>query len=306
MTEEIKAAKDAEKEIEVTENTNEGAVDIIIEDDPSSKEVEKVNKPDAEVTADEGIADLKRQLAEDKARIVAAERAKEESDRRATQAMRVAGDANAAMLDSEIERVKSAGESARKSYKDAMQMGDYDKAGEAQEAIADARFSMRELESHKKRGDSGVSEMRPPANDVEAIASTLPPKSAAWVRDHPEVVKSWDRVLAAHGSATTLDRIPVESPEYFSRVEELLGIKAVKKEAAPIEDRIEPIEKTRTSFQAPPSREVPSLRNGQLNKNVVRLSADERSIAAALDMSERDYAKQKLAAIASGELGSRH
>ena len=56
----------------------------------------------------------------------------------------------------------------------------------------------------------------------------MTPKSAAWLRAHPECVtdpKMNARMLAAHNLALA-DDIPVESQEYFDRIE--AGIKPVK------------------------------------------------------------------------------
>ena len=120
------------------------------------------------------------------------------------------------------------------------------------------------------------------------------------------MANEWDRVLAAHGNASVLERIPVETPEYFSRVEELLGMKSAPVKTVAETPREVVTEKQRTSFQAPPSREAVSLGKGQVSGTKVKLTAEERSMAASLGMTDVEYAKNKVAAIAEGAFESRH
>ena len=73
---------------------------------------------------------------------------------------------------------------------------------------------------------------QPVSDPVEAVAANLSPKSAAWIRAHPECVtdpKMNARMMAAHNLAIAED-IPLDSPEYFERIEQGIKTTVTKKQ----------------------------------------------------------------------------
>ncbi len=59
---------------------------------------------------------------------------------------------------------------------------------------------------------------------VEAAARTLSPKSADWIRAHPDMINHIPKLRAAHQYAVDVKGIVSESPEYFSFLENEMGI----------------------------------------------------------------------------------
>ena len=126
---------------------------------------------------------------------------------------------------------------------------------------------------------------------VERLASQLTPRSAQWVRSHPEFVRDPlknQRMLAAHNLAVT-DGMEPDTDEYFSAIENTLRIKPTSGEAIEVKDA------PRGSVApaaAPVSRT--GTTNGGARPTVVRLTQDERDMADACGQSYEEYAKQKL------------
>ena len=109
----------------------------------------------------------------------------------------------------------------------------------------------------------------------------MTPKSAAWVRSHPEFVtdaKKNRMMIAAHQLAIGHDLEP-DSDEYFESVERTLALRkeepAVVIDEDPMAAAAKPIVKP-----SPPAAPVSRSGNGAGGRpNVVTLSADERETA---------------------------
>ena len=141
------------------------------------------------------------------------------------------------------------------------------------------------------------------ADPVEALANQLTPRSAAWVRAHPEFArdpKQYARMLAAHNATVNAD-IKGDSDEYFAEVERILNVSARK---APAEDDAPlPGEKPLTEAAkatggrgATPAA-APVSRSGTgtgSRPNVVRLTAAERETAKLSGLTDEEYAKNKM------------
>ena len=135
---------------------------------------------------------------------------------------------------------------AEQTYVAAMEAGDHMAAARAQRAMTAAEARKVRLQEAKDDLEEAAkaqptrrqephqqpSQPRQPADPVEAVASQLSARSAAWVRAHPECItdkKMNARMMAAHNLALA-DDIPVDSDEYFKRIE--AGIKTAKAEPA--------------------------------------------------------------------------
>ena len=137
-----------------------------------------------------------------------------------------------------MDATEQAALNAERTLKDAMASGDYDLAAKAQRAIAAAEAQMAqlergktELEYHLKVAEGRVNEPQQPQfapqqpqDPVEALASRLTPKSADWLRAHPEAAHKVNKLTAAHQAAVELEGIAPESPEYFAYIEKSLGM----------------------------------------------------------------------------------
>ncbi len=146
-------------------------------------------------------------------------------------------------------------------------------------------------------------ERQPITDPVESLASQLTPKSAAWVRRHPEYAtdnRMYQRMLAAHNLAVTEDYEP-DTPEYFAKVEQTLGIgRAV---AATDDDATSDAGQVTGRRSAPAAAPVSRSGDGTgVNRNSVRLTAAEIEMAEMSGMTPQEYAKQKITLQKEGKI----
>lgn len=275
--------------------------DINVGRGKSSSDVSKT-----EVSADEGIDKLKRKFEAERQRNIELERRAAEAERYAQRAAFQTQDANYQMVVSAIGQVKMESEAIKAAYSSAMAAGDFDKAAELQEALAVRAHQISELSAGEREMRARLEEaarqpVKPmPRSDepiVEQLARVVSPKSAAWLRSHGDTLndeRTVKRMFRAHDDAID-DGIEPDTPEYFEFIEGRLGIRGRNgAEEAP-----EPAPAPRRSAPPPPA---PVSRGGQ-RQNVVRLSAQEAEMAKMMNMSEVDYAKNKVALQREGKLG---
>jgi hypothetical protein len=136
-----------------------------------------------------------------------------------------------------IQAAEAEASAAEAAYKDAYDAGDgaaqaraLRKISSAETKIQRLKEAKEDLEDAKKTAPTKVTRTEPTqpvrqqtVDPVEQIITTgkIPPKSANWLRAHPEAITDADknrRMLAAHNLAL-IDDIPVESDEYFARIE---------------------------------------------------------------------------------------
>jgi phage I-like protein len=139
-----------------------------------------------------------------------------------------------------------------------------------------------------------------PSDPVEAFAALLSPKSADWVRRHPEYVRDAKlnrKMIAAHELAMA-DGVPVDSEDYFTAIEETLKIKPAAPQTETSDEYAAKVTQRRDAAPAA----APVSRGGSSRTNVVRLSAAEREMAEMMGMKPEDYAKNKVALQKEGKL----
>jgi hypothetical protein len=228
---------------------DEGPIEIKL-DEPIHKKAD--DQPDEREVA---LSELKKQLEDQKAFAEKERQARlqaEESARRHSEEAEFAKvetqDSNFRVVTSAIEQVEAFAQNAERAYADAMQAGDYTAAAKAQRAMSQCEAQLSQLSYAKKQLETSLekrtaegrveaprSENRPsepPQDPVEALANRLTPKSAEWLRAHPQAAGQVNKLTAAHTAATELEGIPVESPEYFAYIEQRLGITQAEKKPA--------------------------------------------------------------------------
>lgn len=258
-----------------------------------------------EIVGEEGIEELKRRLeAERQLRIEAEKRAREYAHRE-TSARNEVQDSNLTLVTNAIETVKQNNSILKSNYREAMSVGDFDKAAEIQEALSSNAAKLLQLEQGKQALES-MPKQQPqmPVDPVEALASQLSPRSAAWLRRNPECAtdqRLFQKMIAAHNLAMA-DGIEPDSDEYFEFVEGTINLK----KTAP--KRIDPVsDEDPTSAAAKPMQRrtsppaAPVTRGGE-RSNVVRLTSQEREMAQMMGMSDKEYAIHKLALQKEGKL----
>jgi prepilin-type processing-associated H-X9-DG protein len=268
---------------------------IVVEEQP-----EVVEQP-KEVTLEEGVDDLKQRLAAAEARAKAAEEAKHKAELEAHAARGTVQETNLQLVTNAIDTLRQSNEIAKANYKAAMSAGDYDAAAGYQEEMSSHAAKLLQLEQGKQALESAPAPVAPvqrPSDPVEAFAAQLSPRSADWVRRHPQFVtdpRLNQKMIAAHNMAMA-DGHVADSDEYFATVESLLQVK----KAPPAEALSEASQPTaRRTTTPPPAAPVSRDTRGG---NVVRLSPEEREMAEMMKMTPEEYAKNKLALKKEGRL----
>lgn len=179
----------------------------------------------AELTPEEGVADLK-------AKLEAATRAQAEAQQREAHARQVAAQAQAHAGSSQLEMLAGSISQAQQNlkilqgrYAQLMAEGDHNGASEVMTATAAWTNHLQQLQQGKTALEQQLRQPAPQPvqqNPVEAMAASLSPASAAWLRSHPEAIRNIEALRGAHAIAMT--KHAHESQGYFAEIEHLLGI----------------------------------------------------------------------------------
>lgn len=136
-----------------------------------------------------------------------------------------------------LQAAESEATAAEQAYITAAEAGDYSAQARAQRRIGAAEAKIARLK--EAEGDLKDQAVAKPARQearqqdpVEQFTAGMSEKSAAWVRAHSDCVtnpKQTARMMAAHNLAIA-DDIPVDSDEYFSRIEAGIATKQGQQE----------------------------------------------------------------------------
>lgn len=181
------------------------------------------------MTSTQQVADQERARAAEAA--AEADRAKRERDA----AIETASKTQKETVETGIAAASEAMDAAESEYATAMENGDFQKAAKAQRRIAETAANLARLKEAKddiERTPRREQQQTPArqtaqADPVEQYAARLTPKSAAWVRAHPEFVRDERKnakMVAAHHDAVA-NGMAIESQEYFDHLETFVGIK---------------------------------------------------------------------------------
>jgi len=275
--------------------------DITLELAPE-EEPEAVEAPQEEEPA--YITELKRQLSEEKAARIRAEQQVHQANRETHRAKSEVDDTNLQLVVNAIDTVNRDIELLSQAHTYALQSGDFDRATKIQREMSANEAKLLQLNNGKEALENAPRQPEPqmaPLDPVEDLASRLSPRSADWVRKHPEFVRDQRlnaKMIAAHNLAVA-DGIPTDTDEYFDAIEETL--KVTPKPAQNDTDDQYAAKAVRRRDAAPAA--APANRGGQsASSNVVRLSAAEREMAEMMGMKPEDYAKNKVALKKEGKI----
>ena len=250
------------------------------------------------------ITELKRQLAEEKAARIKAEQQAHQANRETHKAKSEVEETNLQLVVNAIDTVNRDIELLSQAHTFALQSGDFDRATKIQREMSANEAKLLQLENGRQAMENAPRQPEPqmaPADPVEAFASQLSPRSADWVRKHPEFVRDPRlnaKMIAAHNLAVA-DGIPTDTDDYFDAIEETL--KVTPKPAQNDTDDQYAAKAVRRRDAAPAA--APANRGGQsASSNVVRLTALEREMAEMMGMKPEDYAKNKVALKKEGKI----
>jgi hypothetical protein len=279
-----------------SENEDEEVVITVeAEDEPA---VEK-----AAIPPEDGIAELRRQLEVERTARQNAERAAYDAKREAHQARNNEDETNVQLVSNAIDTLRRDDEILKQNYQYAMSQGNFSAAADIQQEMSGNAAKLLQLSNGLEAMKARPKTPEPrqaPSDPVEAFAAQLSPKSADWVRKHPEYVKDAKlnrKMIAAHELAMA-DGMPVDSDDYFAAIEETLKIKAAPPQTETSDEYAAKVTQRRDAAPAA----APVSRGGSTRTNVVRLSAAEREMADMMGMKPEDYAKNKMALQKEGKL----
>lgn len=301
MTEAIENTEEIKPEVEAEE------AEIQVDDAPEQDDASQ------EVSPEQGIKELQAKLDQEKQARAEAERRAHEMQQTATRANMEVQDSNLQLIQSAMENVKRNADILRQHYAAAMQAGAYDKAAEIQEHMGMNSAKLMQLENGraalqaKLEAAAQAPQEQAYADPVEQVASQLSPRSANWIRSHPQCItdkRLYQKMVGAHNIAVA-DGYSPDTDEYFEFIEGQMGFRKAAKHAS-AEDVDDPMSaasapaRPRNAPPPAPSSRAASGTSG--SKNVVRLSSEEREMAKMMGMSPEEYGKNKLALKREGKL----
>lgn len=287
-----------------------------------------------EKTQDErekALLDLKKQYEHQK-RVAEAEReARRQAEYYAHQQAQQVGyartevqDSNLKIILNAIDATEQAASNAEFEYSQAMAVGNYAAAAKAQRAIAQAESHLLQLQNGRQRLEETLQdptegavyappvpsfEPQIPQDPVEMYAEKLAPRSADWLRAHPDAVEKLGKLTRAHQDAIE-DGIVPESDDYFNFIESRLGYdSAPRAESRRSDPQPAPVNR-RTLASAPVSSAASVSSRSSGNGNSMILSSDEVEMAILAepelprDKAIESYARNKAYLIKNGKLSA--
>ena len=275
---------------------------VVVEETPKEGveiQVADTNEPETDFNA--SIEQLKQQLEAEKQARIDAERRIHEAQSREYAARNDKADTDLQLINNAIYTVNTNTGILKSHYAEAMQAGDYARAAEIQQEMASNEAKRLQLENGKAAMEAAPRQEPPRqqvTDPVEALASQLTPRSAEWIRRHPEFARDqrmFNKMIAAHNLAVA-DGIQPDTDAYFAEVESTLKINrnaAATQAEAPMEQTAK-VTQQRVSPNAAPAAAPVSRQSSSDRQTVVRLSAEEREMASMMKMTPEEYGKEKL------------
>jgi hypothetical protein len=285
--------------------------EIVIKEEVEAAPEAEAQAPE-EISSDLGIEALRNQLEMERQARAEAERRARQAESHASKASMEVQDSNLQLISSAIDSVNRSNQMLKRDYAAAMSAGHYEHAAEIQSQMSINGAKLLQLENGKAALEQRIANPPPkqaeePMDPVEAVASQLSPRSAAWVRSHPECVrdqKLYMRMIGAHNIAVSDGYVP-DSDEYFEQIERQMGMRK-QPTAVSHQETEEPTSMAaKPVARKPPPPAAPSSRaasNGSGGRNTVTLSGAEREMASIMGMTPEEYAKNKVALKKEGKL----
>lgn len=301
------ADENNEDEIEVVVAGEEGGQNSSTEDHPSGG-------PD--VSPEEGIEQLK-------AKLRASEAARLEAENRARQAAtlvdqeaRRADSSDLQVIEGAINAIQQNNAVLVANKRALMAQGKWDAVCDIDLKIADNAAKLLRLEEGKQALEPTVRNPQPrhpqqqqqQTDLVEQYAAGLNPRSAAWIRSHPEFVTDQTKLKkleAAHYAALGQEIVP-DTDEYYTFVEGKLGLSGAATHASTTQKEeptvMSDAAKSKGNRTAAPPPAAPPTRTAATNRQRVTLTGEEMEAAKASGLTPEEYWKNKQTLIKDGKL----
>ena len=282
-------------------------VDLNAEDDKDRKE--GGGKPDT------GAAELRAQLDAQRQATHQAQQMAAQAAQRAQYAEQQVRGSTVNAIDSALQAAEQQAANFKAEFQAALDAADHRAAAEAQEKLSDARHNLLRLQEQRAYVEA---ELRQPQQrqqpqpqpqqqplPVEHIVNSLAqdgyPRSADWLRAHPEWASRPDllkRVSSASNHLVDNRGLALESDEYFAALEQELGMTQRQRGDYGQAQRRGP------PASAAPTTGSVSLRTGQTAmRSHVPLTAEQRAAAIEMHgMTEKEFAQEFEKARVDGKL----
>jgi hypothetical protein len=277
---------------------NEPILEIV--DEPVREAAQENDKP-PEKDVDKALKKLTKKLEEErKARMEAEDFARKASEH-ARMAHNEASDSNLHLVSGAIDSVKRDQEILKANLRDAMSIGDYDKAAELQEQMTSNITNLRQLERgfEEMRQQPRVQPQAPQPQEitVESLIDRVSPRSAEWLQRHREHLPDSRsiRVMArAHEDAVDFGIAP-DTDAYFQFVENRLGISGKRNSIPEVDAVMSDASSAKQRRSSPPS--APVSRNpidSPQRPGVIRLTPAEVEAAKISGITPLQYHENKM------------
>ncbi len=227
--------------------------------------------------------------------------AREEAERRAQMAAGEVTETNMHLVATAIETVSRDQEMLKAQLRDAMAIGDFDKAADVQAAMVANTTNLKQLErgleEMKNQPRQPVQPVPRSELTVDDLIDRVTPRSAEWLRNNKNAIPDGKaiRIMGrAHEDAIDMGIIP-ESDEYFRFVEDRLGInKAPRNEYQDTSAMAEAAKVTKTR-QSPPAAPVSrSPVGGAPRPGTIQLTKAEMEAAKISGVTPQEYYRNKM------------
>lgn len=285
--------------------------DIKTESELPDVVVEDSNESEPEASLEDGIKELKLKLQQEQTARANAEQMARDMQGQAKRANSEVQDTNLQLIHSAMDGTKRNGDALKGLYAQALQAGAFDRAAEIQEQMSLNSAKLLQLENGRAalqaRLDSPEPQHQNTVDPVEQVASQLSPRSAMWVRNHPQCItdkRLYQKMVGAHNIAMA-DGYTPDSDAYFDFIETQIGFKRApaRNVDVDVDDPMSAASAPAVKRNAPPA--APSSRaagSSNSRSGTVQLSREEREVASMMGMSAEDYARNKIALKREGKL----
>lgn len=284
---------DEELEIVVEDEAPETVGDAL--DAAAAGEVKPPPAPKPVTDPEEGVDLLKKQLEASKAEAAANAARANAAEQGQVAAKTEVQQTQVQLVESAIGAAKQTIDALEVQLADAYAVSDFTAVAKLQTQVMRKTAEQLALENGLERLKAAPKPRpEPPSDPVEAFASSLTAPAGAWIRSHPQYVTDprLNAQLAAAHNLAVAEGIALDTPDYFARVEGVLG---VSQRAGPPQADTDTLSETavatggRTTSTPPPAAPARNGANGA--PRTIRLTAAQVEAAAISGQTPQEYAK---------------
>jgi hypothetical protein len=284
-------------DLPAVEPSKEGETVVEIVDEAVEPGPEKKDKD-----VDKALKKLNKKLERERKARAEAEAIARQASEHARMAHNEASDSNLHLVSGAIESVKRDQEILKAQLRDAMAIGDFDKAAQLQENMTANIQNLRQLERGFEEMKQQprlppVPQQNPNELTVDTLIDRVTPKSAEWLkknRDHLPDSRSIRVMARAHEDAIDYGIAP-ESDAYFQFVENRLGINSNRRSIPEVDNVMSSASSSKQKRSSPPSAPVSRQPIDSPNRpGTIRLTAAEVEAARISGVTPQEYYQNKM------------